>query len=494
MTSGAAVRPSDSAVALRMTGVRKSFGAVRALDGVDLEVRVGEVHALVGENGAGKSTLMKVLSGAHAPDDGTMELFGRPFAPAGPLDARAAGVAMIYQELNLAPHLTVAENVLLGREERGPLGVIDRARGAARVEAALGALDHADLRADDRVRDLSPGARQMVEVARALAFDARVVVMDEPTSSLGKRDVERLFEAIRRLSERGVAVVYISHFLDEVSRVGDRYTVLRDGRSVATGDLADVGHDPLIEAMVGRTIDDVFPRVPRTPGDVVLRVEHLAGRELPVDASFELRRGEILGIAGLVGAGRTEMLRAIFGLDAARGGAVDGRERTGLLSENRKEEGLLLNLPIAVNVTLSKLDPFTTLGVVDARRQEAATASWIDRLGVRCVGPRQPVGALSGGNQQKVALARLLHHDVDVLLLDEPTRGVDVASKAEIYRRMGELAAAGKGIVFVSSYLPELLGVCDRVAVMHRGRLGAPRPVEEWSENALLEEATTGGT
>ncbi|MFG0319923.1 MAG: sugar ABC transporter ATP-binding protein [Planctomycetota bacterium JB042] len=477
-----------------MRGVRKAFGAVRALDGVDLEVRAGEVHALVGENGAGKSTLMKVLSGAHAPDDGTMELFGCPFAPAGPLDARAAGVAMIYQELNLAPHLTVAENVLLGREERGPLGVIDRARGAARVEGALRAIDHADLRADDRVQDLSPGARQMVEVARALAFDARVVVMDEPTSSLGKRDVERLFEAIRRLTERGVAVVYISHFLDEVGRVGDRYTVLRDGKSVATGDLADVGHDALIEAMVGRTIDEVFPRVPRSPGEVVLRVERLAGRKLPVDASFELRRGEILGIAGLVGAGRTEMLRAIFGLDAARGGAVVGRERTGLLSENRKEEGLLLSRPIAVNVTLSKLDPFTTLGVVDARRQEAATAGWIDRLGIRCVGPRQAAGALSGGNQQKVALARLLHHDVDVLLLDEPTRGVDVASKAEIYRRMGELAAAGKGIVFVSSSLPELLGVCDRVAVMHRGRLGTPRPAEEWTETALLEEATTGGT
>lgn len=479
---------------LRMRGVTKSFGAVRALDGVDLEVRAGEIHALIGENGAGKSTLMKVLSGAHAPDAGTMELDGAPFAPAGPLDARARGVAMIYQELNLVPHLTVAQNVLLGREEHGPLGVVDRIRSAERVAAALAAVDHVELRADVSVGALSPGQKQMVEVARALAFDARVVVMDEPTSSLGKRDVERLFEAIRRLESRGIAVIYISHFLEEVSHIGERYTVLRDGRSVATGDLSDVTHDTLIEQMVGRTIDEVFPRVPHEAGEPVLRVSDLRGDRLPERVTFQLRRGEILGIAGLVGAGRTETLRALFGLDPVRGGSIErlGAGGMGLLSENRKEEGLLLNLSIAVNTTLSKLAPVTRLGWVFGRAQDVATSKWIERLDIRCEGPGQPVGALSGGNQQKVALARLLHHDVDVLLLDEPTRGVDVASKAEIYRVMGELAAAGKAIVFVSSYLPELLGVCDEIAVMHRGELGAPRSAAEWTDAELLEQATTG--
>ena len=476
-----------------MRGVEKSFGPVRALDGVDLDVAAGEVHALIGENGAGKSTLMKVLSGAHAPDAGTVELDGRPYAPTGPLDARDRGIAMIYQELNLAPHLTVAQNVMLGREARGRLGLVDAARSRARVDDAFATLDHADIRADAVVASLSPGQKQMVEVARALAFDARLVVMDEPTSSLGKADVERLFDAIRMLAERGISVIYISHFLEEVSRIGARYTVLRDGQTVATGALADVTHDQLIERMVGREIGDAYPRVPHVPGEPVLRVDGLRGERLPRDASFELRRGEILGIAGLVGAGRTELLRALFGLDRTRAGDVEASGEFGLLSENRKEEGLLLNLPIAVNVTLSKLGPVTRWGWVDGAGQRSATARWLERLSVRCAGPDQPVGALSGGNQQKVALARLLHHDVDVLLLDEPTRGIDVASKAEVYRMIGELAASGKAIVFVSSYIPELLGVCDRIAVMHRGVLGPARPRSEWTDTEILDHATTGG-
>ncbi len=492
-------------VLLRMRGVRKSFGAVTALDGVDLEVRGGEVHALVGENGAGKSTLMKVLSGAHAPDAGTMELLGVPFRPRNPSDARARGVAMIYQELTLAPHLTVEENVMLGREQ-ARLGFLKRRPMRAAVAEALRALDQAEIPPGRRVADLGPGARQMVEVARALVGEARVIVMDEPTSSLSRRDSERLFAVIERLKERGLAVIYISHFLEEVNRVAGRFTVLRDGKTVGGGVLPGATVAEIIELMVGRTLAEVYPAVPRQPGEVLLRVEGLSGDPLPLLAGFELRRGEILGIAGLVGAGRTEMLRALFGLNAVAAGritvagACDGgappRRRlaqgVGLLSESRKEEGLAVNLSVAVNATLSRLAPFTRWGWLSRARQARAVSRWIERLGIRCRGPWQPVRELSGGNQQKTALARLLHHDVDVLLLDEPTRGIDVGSKTEVYRLMGELAAAGKAILFVSSYIPELLGVCDRIAVMHRGRLLPPRPARDWTDTLLLDEAARG--
>jgi len=493
--------------ALRMHGIARSFAAVQALAGVDFELRPGEVHALVGENGAGKSTLMKVLSGALAPDRGTMELFGRPFAPAGPSDSREQGVAMIYQELNLAPHLTVQENVLLGREHAS-FGFLNRRAMRRLVLEALELLDHLDISPETRVAALGPGARQMVEVARALVGDARIIVMDEPTSSLSRRDTERLFEVIARLKQRGIAVIYISHFLEEVNRVADRYTVLRDGHTVATGELAGVTIAQIIEQMVGRRLDQVYPIIPRAHGEVLLEVDGLRGDPLPASAGLKLRRGEILGIAGLVGAGRTELLRALFGLDAVRAGTITinkaqdrgaspGRrlaQGVGLLSENRKDEGLALNLSVAVNATLSRMAPFSRAGWIRRREQRRAAERWIDRLGIRCGGPWQPVGELSGGNQQKTALARLLHHDVDVLLLDEPTRGIDVASKSEVYRIMGELAAAGKAIVFVSSYVPELLGISDRIAVMHRGVLLAARPAKEWTDSLILEEATRGAS
>jgi ribose transport system ATP-binding protein len=490
-----------------MRGVAKRFGAVQALDGVDLEVRAGEVHALVGENGAGKSTLMKVLAGAHAPDAGTMALFGEPYSPEGPLAARRAGVAMIYQELNLARHLSVEENVMLGRE-RTQWGVVRRRAMRTEVEQALAFLGHSDIPPRTRVADLGPGRRQVVEIARALAGEARILVLDEPTSSLSHADAERLFEVLARLRARGVAIVYISHFLEEVKRVADRYTVLRDGKSVASGDIQGVGIETILRHMAGREMTDFFPRVPHEQGEVVLDVSALAGEELPREASLVLHRGEIFGIAGLVGAGRTELLRALFGLDPIRRGVVrlaghvhphsgpreNLRRGMGLLSENRKEEGLALSRPIAENMTLSRLEPFLKLGRIDRAAQRRACTMWMERLRIRSRGAEHPCGELSGGNQQKVALARLLHHDVDVLLLDEPTRGIDVASKVEIYRWMGELARAGKAILMVSSYLPELLGVCDRIAVMHRGKLGAARPTSAWNETSILDEATRGGT
>jgi ribose transport system ATP-binding protein len=492
-----------------MTGIHKRFGPTLALRGVDLELLPGEVHALVGENGAGKSTLMKVLSGAVTPDAGQMTLEGQPYRPKGPQDARRHGVAMIYQELTLAPHLTVAANVMLGLEETR-FGFLRRRLHEQRVRQALAELQHPEIHPDSPVQHLSPGAQQLVEIARALLLDVRVLVLDELTSSLTQADARRLFDLVRRLKGRGVSVVYISHFLEEVQEIADRFTVLRDGQSVGGGPVAAFSRDRIIELMVGRSLSEQYPHVPHALGEPVLELTDLAGVELPRGVSLTLHRGEILGLAGIVGAGRTEFLRAVFGLDPVRRGAVVvrtlGREPKatagtprrrieqglGLLSEDRKQEGLALPQSIADNLTYSRLWPYSRLGWLSRRRRQEAVRDWLDRLRVRCAGPDQAVGELSGGNQQKVALGRLLHQEADVLLLDEPTRGVDVGSKAEIYRLIGELAAQGKAVLFVSSYLPELLGVCDRLAVMARGRLSPVRPAAEWTPEAVMAWATGG--
>ena len=492
-------------LALRMTGISKSFGSTRALVDVDLEVRPGEVHALVGENGAGKSTLMKVLSGALQADAGRMVLGSTDYAPRGPLDARAAGVAMIYQELSLARDLSVEENVLLGVEPTC-LGFVRRGEMRRTVEEALALLHHPDIRPAARVGGLSIGAQQLVEVARALAAKARVVVMDEPTSSLTQADTEVLFEVIRRLRASGVSVIYISHFLEEVRAVADRFSVLRDGRSVGSGEVAATPTTEIIHLMVGRDLSDVYRRTPHEIGQVILDLADLTGRRTPRGATLQLRRGEVLGIAGLIGSGRTELIRAVFGLDAVARGQVRvagvtttgwGPPRmlargVGFLSEDRKTEGLADNLTVADNVTLSHLQPYVSFGLLSRARARDAASAWIRRLGIRTQGPDQPVMGLSGGNQQKVALARLLHQEADVLLLDEPTRGIDVGSKADIYALIGELAVQGKAILWISSYLPELLGVCDSLAVMHRGLLSEKRPVAEWTPEAIMHVATGG--
>jgi ribose transport system ATP-binding protein len=495
----------DRSARLRMSGIRKAFGATVALDGVDLRVRAGEVQALVGENGAGKSTLMKVLSGAVRPDAGSMELDGVPYRPVGPLGARRCGVAMIYQELNLAPHQTVEENVTLGLEQTR-FGLLRRRAMRARVQAALGELQHPDIRPDTRVRDLGAGAGQLVEIARALVTEARVLVLDEPTSSLPPEDVERLFGIVRRLRDRGVSVVYISHFIEEVQRVAERFTVLRDGRVVGGGDVASTAADRIVEMMVGRSLGERFPRVAHTPGEVALRLKGLTGARLPTGVDLEVRRGEILGLAGLIGSGRTELLRAVFGLDRVESGEITVgsasdrggpphrrvRQGLGLLSEDRRAEGVALPLSVADNVTLSRLSALGRWGILSLTRQARAAGAWVDRLGIRTRGPAQPVRELSGGNQQKVAVARLLHQDAEVLLLDEPTRGIDVGAKTEIFRLMGNLAAEGKAVVFVSSTLPELMGVCDRIGVLHRGRLVGVRPVAEWTPEAVMDAAARG--
>jgi ribose transport system ATP-binding protein len=480
-----------------------------ALDGVDLELAPGEVHALIGENGAGKSTLLAIVAGEFPPDAGAMEVDGRPYAPTSPRDARAEGIALIHQELSLFPHLTVAENILMGREPARH-GWMDQKAAHRRALEVLRAFDRPEIRPQARVADLSLPARQVVEICRAIAAEARVVLMDEPTSSLQGEDVQRLFALIRRLRERGLTVVYISHFLEEVRQVADRFTVLRDGRHVATGTLAATTDTELITHMVGRSIEHLFPaRGAAVPGETALVVEGLSNPPALYDVSFELRRGEVLGIAGLMGSGRTALVRSLFGLFPPPAGTLHlagqpfpaprGTPRTrlnqgmGYLSEDRKGEGLALPLPIADNVTLTRMSTCARAGWLSLATQGRQARAAMERLRVKARSPFQPTRTLSGGNQQKVAVARLVHQDAHVLLLDEPTRGVDVGSKVQIYEAIRERTAEGRAVLMVSSYLPELFGMCDRIAVMRRGRLSAARPVGEWTPESVLEEAI-GGT
>lgn len=484
--------------------VSKSFGASRALNGVSFALDRGEIHALIGENGAGKSTLMKILSGAIRPDQGTILLNGQPYAPRSPKDAKALGVAMIYQELALAPHLSVEANIMLG-QEKTRFGLLNRREHRQVVLRALQTLDHPEINPMAAVGALSVGAQQLVEVARALVSNDRLIIFDEPTSSLTDLDAQRLFEVIRRLSASGISIVYISHFLEEARSLAHRYTVLRDGETIGSGLMRDVEVKDLIRQMVGRDLNEVYPRVPHEPGETILELSSLrVQHRFPIHADLSLRRGEILGIAGLVGSGRTELLRAIFGLEPIvsgrlivkslpiKGGSPASRIRRGLgfLSENRKEEGLALARSIEDNITYSCLRRYSCSGWLNLNRRRRDVNALLQGVNIKCEGPAQRVANLSGGNQQKVALARLLHQEADIILLDEPTRGIDIGSKAEIYRLIGELAARGAAVLMVSSYLPELFGVCDRLAVLSRGTLSAPRAIQEWDPDLVLTAAT----
>lgn len=497
---------SDAAPLLQLDSIRKSFGPVQALRGVSLEIHAGEVHALIGENGAGKSTLMKVLSGAHRPDSGKVLVDGELLQIDGPGAGRRAGIAMIYQELMLAPELTVEENITLGIEQTR-LGFVGTQKD--KVASALALLGREDILPHQPVHQLTIARQQIVEIARAIVSDARVIIMDEPTSSLSEEDKQSLYAVIRKLRDEGIAVIYISHFLDEVQDIGDRFTVLRDGQSVGSGRVEDASIEHLVELMIGRKLDDMYPRSSGEMGETILSAKNVSGDPLPQRASIDLCRGEILGIFGLVGAGRTELARCLFGLDPIREGQVEihggaaldlsgfhpGRALTqGLdyLSENRKEEGLAQNLSITENTTLSAVRKSARLGFLRLKEEAVTAAQWAEKLDVRCADVRQPVSALSGGNQQKVALARMMHHDSDIFFMDEPTRGIDVGSKREIYELIQTLASAGKAVLVISSYLPELLGICDTLAVMHRGTLSVKKPTAEWTESDVMHVATTG--
>ena len=488
---------SDRVVRLRMQHVKKAFGPTVALADVSLHADSGEVLGLVGENGAGKSTLMKTLAGVYAPDAGQIELDGAAFNPRDPLAARQAGIAMIYQELALAPHLSVAENIVLGVEPgKGPL--MDWRATKALAHRALETVGLGAIDSSLPVSALSLAARQLVEIGRAVVVGCRVLVLDEPTSSLAQSDIERLFKLVAQLKQTGIAIIYISHFLEEIRALCDRVTILRDGRSVCEGETKQFTDEQIVAQMVGRDVSELYPRSVRQAGDVILSVRNLQGETKPQNASLELRRGEVLGLAGLIGTGRTELLRVIFGLDEAVSGAVRvglysgfgspqdrWKQGVGFVSEDRKLEGLALDLSIAENITLT-----TLRARVHPAEQAQQARRWIERLGIRCHSPEQNVGQLSGGNQQKVAIARLLCHDVDVLLLDEPTRGIDLGAKATIYQQIDALACAGKAVLVVSSYLPELLGICDRIAVMCRGVLGEAHPVAEIDGHRIMLEAT----
>jgi ribose transport system ATP-binding protein len=483
---------------VEMRGVDKAFPGVRALRGAQLSVQPGEVHVLLGENGAGKSTLMKILTGQLPPDAGTLELHGRPYQPISPRDAQAHGIAMIHQELSIIGPLTVAENILLGDEPaRG--GVID-ARAQDRRARELLAQVASDLPPDRPAASLSVAQRQVVEIAKALRHEARVIVMDEPTAALSDAETARLFQVIRGLTARGVAVVYISHRMPEIFALGNRVTVMRDGATVHTFDVASTTAQALIAAMVGRPVEEWVAKRRVKPGEVCLAVEQLCrGRIGPV--SFEVRAGEIFGLAGLMGSGRTEVARAVFGADPASGGQVrvgsrrlDGSVRDaidagiGFVTEDRKGQGLVLDCAAAANITLAVLDDLRRArpGILDLSRESALAEGFRERMNIRLPSVQQPVRTLSGGNQQKVVIARWLAASCRVLILDEPTRGVDVGAKAEMYQLIGELAERGVAILLISSDLPEVLGLSDRVGVMREGKLaGTLTAAEATSERVM---------
>jgi inositol transport system ATP-binding protein len=499
---------------LRMAGIAKGFPGVQALSGVDFEVRGGEVMALLGENGAGKSTLLKILAGAQAPDSGTIAFDGAEVGLADPQAAQALGIVTIYQEFNLIPSLTIAENVFIGREPTR-MGLVDwpamrRATAAITREVGL-ELDPARL-----VADLSVAEQQMVEIARALSMEAKLVVMDEPTSALSDHEVRRLFAIVRGLKARGIAVVFVTHRLDEVVALCDRITVLRDGRLVGAADVADVTVDGIVRMMVGREVDSLFRRRGRhREGEVALEVRGLSrGRDprdphavLLHDVSFAVRRGEILGLAGLVGAGRTEVARAVFGADPLQAGAVlvDGRAARirspadaiaagiGLVPEDRKQQALFLSLAVRANLSVAALGRLSrAFGLVDGRRERGLVEEYRRKLNIRMAGPEQAIANLSGGNQQKVVLARWLALQPKVLIVDEPTRGIDVAAKAEVHHLLYELADAGIAVVAISSELPEVMTVSDRIVTMREGRVTGELAREEASEERLMQLMTLG--
>lgn len=488
---------------LLVHAVTKRYPGVVALDRVDFDLRPGEVHVLLGENGAGKSTLVKVLSGAVRPDEGEILLDGTSVRLDPPAVARARGIATVYQELALAPDMSVMQNIFLGREETvGRPGLLDVARMRRETHRLLRLLD-LDLDPDIPVRRLSIATRQVVEIVRALAWRSRVLVMDEPTSSLSSHEAEELFARIARLKAEGVGIVYISHRLEEVERLGDRITVMRDGRVVGTRSRGEATPGELIRMMVGRELAETFPAREVSPGPEVLRVEGLRvpGRVHGVD--FAVRAGEVLGIAGLIGAGRTELLRAIVGLEPGATGRVlvhgrpvrisgprDAiRERLGLVPEDRHAQGLVLSMTVQQNIGLASLGTCSRRGLLDFRCLAELARRYIARLRIKVPDPGVVVATLSGGNQQKVVLARALAPGSDVVLLDEPTRGIDVGAKFEIYELVNELAREGKAVVLVSSELPELLGLADRIIVLREGRVSAAFDRTEATQEAILAAA-----
>ncbi|ADP81914.1 ABC transporter related protein [Pseudofrankia inefficax] len=498
-----ALSPKGATPALSLQGATKHFGPVKALVDGSITLYPGEAHALLGENGAGKSTLIKILAGVHQADGGTLVVGGEPVTFNGPNASRAAGISIIYQEPTLFPDLSVAENIFMGRQQLGRGRVIDRGamnRAAAEVFARLGVrLDPQRL-----ARGLSVADQQIVEIAKALSRNATVLVMDEPTAALTNVEVERLFEVMRTLRSQGAAVLFVSHRLQEVFASCQRVTVMRDGAFVRTDPIEDLTVDDIIRSMVGRDLDSLFPKSDTAPGDVVLEVEHLSSVGVFDDISLTVRRGEIVALAGLVGAGRTEVARAIFGIDRRTGGTVrvDGRvlpngspqaamaAGVALVPEDRRQQGLVMELGIDHNVALASLAGLRRFGLVRRSDERALARTWGDRLRLKSGDLRDPVSTLSGGNQQKVVLGKWLARQPKLLIIDEPTRGIDVGTKAEVHRILDELVAGGMAVLMISSDLPEVLGMADRVLVLHEGRLTAELSRAEADEASVMRAAT----
>jgi rhamnose transport system ATP-binding protein len=492
---------ADPIIALR--DASKSYGAVRAVREATIALRPGEVRALVGENGAGKSTIVRLLAGVTRPDTGSVAVDGEPADFHGPADARDAGIAVIYQEPTVFPDLSVAENVMMGRQPLSGARRIDR---RALHDQVQGLLDRLGVRldADQPVRGLSIADQQIVEIAKALSFDARVLIMDEPTAALSGPEVERLFAVVRALQESGAAVLFISHRLDEVFAICDTVTVMRDGAVVHDAAVADMTTDEMVRRMVGRELGALYPKQDAQVGERVLEVKRLTREGVFFDVSFEVRAGEIVALAGLVGAGRSEVARAIFGIDRTDAGHVEvsGRKlppgrplaamQAGIafVPEDRRMQGLVMDLSIARNATLTRMRALTRLGLIRAGAENRLAREWAQRLQLKYHRLDDPVGFLSGGNQQKVVLAKWLATEPKLLILDEPTRGVDVGTKAEVHRLMGELAGRGLAVLMISSELPEVLGMADRVLVMHEGRLTTELSRDEADEERVIRAAT----
>jgi len=494
---------TNEAPLLEMRHIRKQYPGVVALDGVNLAVHAGQVHALVGENGAGKSTLMKILAGAEQPDAGEVLLDGAPVRVTSPIQAMALGISIIYQEFNLVPTMSVEENIFLGREPVRGFGLVDRREMRRRATELLTSLD-AQVDPAALVGTLSVAQQQMVEIAKAVSVEARVIAMDEPTATLTDHEIERLFALIRSLREQQVGIIYISHRLDEIDAIADQVTVLRDGRWVSSDAKAGLDRAEIIRRMVGREVTGQYPRRQCQPGAVVLEVEHLQRRGVLKDISFTVRAGEIVGLAGLVGAGRTEVARAIFGADPLDSGTVsiDGRPvrlrhprdavraGIGLVTEDRKGQGLVLNMVVRENTTLANLRAVSRGGWIQRARENAFVQDYVGSLDIRTPSIEQAVRNLSGGNQQKVVLAKWLFTSARVLILDEPTRGIDVGAKAEIYELANRLAEQGVAVLLISSELEEVLGLSDRVLVMHEGHLAGELSAGEATPERVMRLAT----
>jgi len=500
-----AVAMAESPV-LEMRGITKTYPGVTALDGVDFAVLPGEVHALVGENGAGKSTLMKILAGADMKDAGSVSINGHEAHIATPQEAMRLGISIIYQEFNLVPYMNAAENVFLGREPMSAVpGVIDFGRMYSDAERIVGELG---VRLDVRVpvNQLSVAQQQMVEVAKATSRNARIIAMDEPSATLTEHELENLFALIRRLKADGVSIIYISHRLEEVFQIADRVTVLRDGKLVATKPVADTDREDIIHMMVGRELKEKIPKAAAEQGEVALEVRGLNRVGALKDVSLTVRHGEVLGLAGLVGAGRTEVARAIFGADPIDSGEVllDGRPvhirspkdairlGIGLVTEDRKALGLVLGMAVRENVTLANLGPLSRLGFVSRRREREVANRFVEDLMIKTPSVEQAVQNLSGGNQQKVVLAKWLYTQSKVLIFDEPTRGIDVGAKTEIYQLMNRLVEHGVAIIMISSELPEILGMSDRIIVMHEGEIAGDLSREDATQEKIMSLATGG--